>query len=429
MPPRHRQQPVHLLSHTINFFYNSSNTLFTIQTKSTVITPNVRHLSAAIEVHRLRSISAAAGRVHLSQSAVTQSLAKLEQQLGSPLFTRTSTGVFPTAAGTIFFARAQRALDHLKALEQTLFSRSKSRQLYRRLTNAQLRAMLAVVETGNYTRAAQRLGLTQPTVHRAVREMESLCQQTFFQRSPAGVEANWQARQIARHISLFFAEIAQSLEELSEFNGRMTGTIRIGSLPLARTRMVPKAVTQLLKKFPEAQVKIIDGPYEEQLHALLHGQIDVIVGALRRPAPSNDIVQELLFHDPLNIVVKPNHWLATTRHVTPQQLSQLEWIAPREHTPAREAFSQFFNREGLNPPTHVIECSSLVAIRELLLDSDRAALLPARQVETDVNSGLLAVSPRPLKGTSREIGLALRKGWQPTRVQSECLALLREQIN
>jgi len=44
-------------------------------------------------------------------------------------------------------------------------------------------------------------------------------------------------------------------------------------------------------------------------------------------------------------------------------------------------------REKLTPPEHVIECSSLVAIRSLLQDTDRAALLPARQVEMDVKAG------------------------------------------
>jgi DNA-binding transcriptional LysR family regulator len=106
-------------------------------------------------------------------------------------------------------------------------------------------------------------------------------------------------------------------------------------------------------------------------------------------------------------------------------LSKLNWIAPRMNTPAREVFTQFFRREGLEPPGQVIECSSLVAIRELLRESDRAALLPAKQVEIDVELGLLAVSPLTLDGTARDIGLSFRRDWRPTKLQNTFVDILR----
>ena len=392
------------------------------------ILPNLRHLTAALEVHRLGSVTAAAKRVHLSQSAVTQGLSKLERDLDLQLFNRTPKGLFTSDIGTIFLARTARALSWLKAMEGVLFShtRNKPRQLQRLLTTSQLRALLTVVDQGSYTLAANRLKLTQPTIHRAVRDMEGLCEQRFFQRSPAGIEPTWQARQAARYANLFFSELSQGLEEVNEYEGQMTGSLRVGSLPLARTRMVPHAVTQLLKEFPQACISIIDGPYDEQLHSLLHGQLDVIVGALRMSEPSPDIVQELLFKDSLNIVVRANHPLAAKTSFTPDELRQLDWIAPRENTPAREVFMLLFENEGLSPPEHVIECSSLMATRGLLLESDRAALLPAKQVEIDVAKDLLAVCPQHLAGTSRDIGLTLRKHWMPTRIQARFLELLRD---
>jgi LysR family transcriptional regulator, regulator for genes of the gallate degradation pathway len=388
--------------------------------------PNLRHLTAALEIDRLGSISRAADSVHLSQSAITQGLAKLEHTIGVELFTRSPTGLFVTPVGKLFLYRVQRAMDWLVHMDNMLGRRKRhSGHLARILSSTQLRAFMSVVECGSYTLAANQLELTQPTVHRAVREIEALCQQRFFQRSPAGVEPSWQARQLARYASLFFAELGQGLEEVREQQGLMEGSLRIGSLPLARTQLVPHAVIQLLRKYPDAHISIIDGPYDEQLHSLLHGQLDIIVGALRNPVPSPEIEQELLFHDALHIVVRPKHPLATRSAKNTRELHNLDWIAPRRNTPAREVFSRFFTSKGLTPPERLIECSSLAAIRSLLLESDRAALLPARQVELDVKMGLLAVSPQRLPGTSREIGLTLRKGWHPTRLQQHFLDLLR----
>ncbi len=390
--------------------------------------PNLRHLYAVTEIARRGSISAAADQVYLSQSAVTQGLLKLEQALGEALFIRDTAGASPTPAGRVFLERAERALGWLKIMEREISGRRRAEQqpLHRLLTTTQLRALIAIVDTGGFTRAAQQLGLSQPTVQRAARELETVCQQQFFRRRPQGIEATWEARNMARHANLAFAEIHQGCQELQEMRGTMRGTLAVGSLPLAMTRLVPGAVNRLLEEFPETRVRIVDGPYEEQLQALLQGQLDVIVGALRNPAPSADLVQESLFEDPLSIVVRPGHRLLSQPAASALELSELDWIAPRRNTPAREVFASFFIHEGLAPPEHVIECSSLVATRGLLLESDRAALLPARQVELELAAGQLAVMPRPLAGSSRAIGLALRRGWKPTSVQTRFLQLLRE---
>ncbi|MBM68106.1 MAG: LysR family transcriptional regulator [Haliea sp.] len=392
------------------------------------ISLNLRHLYAALEIQDCGSLSKAAERAHLSQSALTQAIASLEEKVGAALFLRHATGVEATPAGEAFLARVRRAQRYLKAIESIAPSGGdpRVRRLARLLTHKQLRSLVAVVDAGNYTRAAATLSVSQPTVHRAVRELESLCQLTLFRRAPAGVEPTWQARQMAHQASLFFAEVQQGLTEVMERQDRHTGSISVGALPYSRSRLVPQAVSRLLAEMPDTSVRIIDGPYEEQLHGLLRGQIDVIVGALREPAPSPDTVQELLLSDPLNVVVRSGHWLLEKTRLSANQLQKLEWIAPRKQTPARALFTEFFEREGLTPPERVIECSSLVAIRGLLLESDRAALLPAQQVALDVERGILAVSPFPLKGTTRDIGLTLRRDWQPTKAQSRFLTLLRQ---
>lgn len=390
---------------------------------------NLRHLAAALEVRRLGSISRATEKVHLSQSAITQGFCKLERALGFEMFIRSHDGLVPTETGEIFLRRVDQAIDFLREMDNVLSQRGKAKsiQTYRSLTTTQLRALMTVVEQRSYTLAARRLKLSQPTVHRAVQDTESICGYKFFGKSPSGLEPTWHARQLARHIALFFSELSQGIEEVQEHEGRMTGRLRIGSLPLARTRMVPRAVAKLLEEFPEARVSIVDGPYNEQLAALLHGRLDLIVGALRDPPPSPDIVQSTLFKDTLNIVVRPGHPLENRGNISAIELRDLDWVAPQEDTPAREAFTHFFENHGLTPPEHVIECSSLVATRGMLMESDRAALLSARQVEVEVRSGLLAVSTQHLQGTGRDIGITLRKGWKPTQVQRRFLDRLEEE--
>lgn len=386
--------------------------------------PKLRALQVIAEVVRTRSTVAAADAAHISQPAVTQTVAKLEAAVGEVLFTRTGTGMEPTEPGRRFAQRIARAFDPLHMAERELAVPG----LAGRVTSVQLRTLVAAVEAGSFTLAAARLGVSQPSVNRAMRDLESLCGRPLLTRTPQGLEPTREARGLARLAALALAEIRQGLEELREWRGQMTGRVSVGCLPLARSHLLPEAITGLLARYPEAQVRIIDGPYAEQLHELRHGGLDLIVGALRLPPPTPDIEQEVLFVEPLSIVVRANHPILAEGEPTAAALAALDWIAPREGTPARAHFASFFAAAQVKPPRHIIECSSLIASRGLLMQSDRAALLSASQVRQEVEAGYLAVLPQPLPGTERPIGLTVRKGWQPTRVQAALMELLRRGV-
>jgi len=388
---------------------------------------NTRHLLCALKIRSCGVISKAAEEIHLSQSALTQGINKLECELGYPLFTRSHSGMSTTEVGALFLTRVQRAFDQLAEFAGILFGNDKAKQqtFVRSITSRQLFALIHIVELESYTMASQRMGLSQPTLHRTIKDLQQFCDQVLLPRSPTGVEPTWRAKQLRRYASLFFAELQQGIDEMNEFNGQRNGSLRVGSLPLARTEIVPLSVLQLNDEFPDASIAIVEGPYDEQFQRLMHGQLDVIVGALRLPLQDPEIIQESLFQDQLSIVVKADHPLATRTQISAQELQQLNWVAPAINTPARQVFSEIFVSRGLTPPAQLIECGSLVAVRGILLNSDRAALLPARQVEVEVRAGLLAVCPMTLPDTDREIGLTMRRAWQPTQMQRRFLAIIK----
>jgi DNA-binding transcriptional LysR family regulator len=200
----------------------------------------------------------------------------------------------------------------------------------------------------------------------------------------------------------------------------------IGCLPMARTDLLPESVVQLLQAFPSARVSIVDGPYDEQLHGLLQGEIDLILGAIRTQVDNRELVQEALFDDPLAIIVRPGHPTLGQQNLSFKDLLRLEWIAPREGTPTRELFRYLFARHGEPEPAALIECSSLIAIRGLLSRSDRASLISLRQVRPEIEANLLAALPMQLPFCSRPIGITTRRDWEPTQLQANYLQTLRQ---
>ncbi len=388
---------------------------------------NLRHFFALVDIADAGRLSSAAERASVSQSAMTQALRKLEELAGEPLFNRVGFGVAETPAGEALIWRARRAIDLLRSTERELRGERPrdAGSLRRQITASQFRAVVAIVETGGYSTAARRLGLAQPTIHRAAKDLEALVGVDLFPRTPRGVEPSDVAKSLARCANLVFAEVRQGFEEVWQLQGRSDSLIAIGSLPLVRSEFLPTAITRLLSLYPDARVSILDGPYVEQLHALRFGEIDWLIGALREPSPASDVVQEPLFVQPLAVVVRPGHPLLSKPSPKIDDLAKLEWIAPRPLTPARRFFDEFFENNGAKTPNRIIECSSLVTTRGLLRQSDRAALLSPMQVREDVSAGELVVLVDAIPQSSRTIGMTTRDNWKPTMVQSAFSNIVR----
>lgn len=392
---------------------------------------NLRHFIALSVMADAGSLSGAAERVHLSQSAMTQALRKIEASAGTALFVRANYGITPTEAGQLLVHRSRRALNLLSRATREI-RQQESRDFNSpepdwHITAGQLKALIAIVQTGGYSLAARQLGLAQPTVYRAAKDLETRTGVQLFRRTSKGVEVSKPARKMARYAALMFAEIRQGFEEVREKQGHMRSRISVGCLPLARVELLPRVVDQLLQTYPEARVSILDSPYAEQLQALRYGQIDWIIGALRNPTPTPDIRQQHLFDEPLVIVVRTGHPMLALAAPRPVDLARLEWIAPRKNTPARDLFTRFFERNNVTAPPRIIECSSLITTRGLLQDSDRAALLSPSQVRRDIATMQLAILGRELPDTSRSIGMTVRRDWQPTLVQAEFTRIIQAQ--
>jgi len=388
---------------------------------------NLRHLHTFREVARLGSVSAAARAVHISQPAVTQAIAGLERYFGAPLLLRRSTGVSLTSAGEICLARIERSMAQLReAVTATTRNTGAERPDVQRLIRSrQLDALGAVVEHGNFSTAARARQMSQPGIHRSARELERLLGVPLFEKTSFGITPTREATELARRTRLAFAEIEQARAEVHALGGGESGRTVISALPLAGSYLLPATLLEFTRQHPRHGVGIVDGTYEHLLAGLRAGESDILIGALRDPAPAPDVVQEHLFDDPLAIVVRASHPLAKRSRVTAAALGQFEWIAPRATSPLRLHFNALLASTGRELQSPPLECNSMAAARAFLLDSDRVMLLSAHQIHYEMLAGLLVALPHPAGNVVRPIGLTLRRNWHPTDTQQALLEILR----
>ncbi|MCO6184729.1 LysR family transcriptional regulator [Rhizobium sp. L1K21] len=394
--------------------------------------PNIRHLRVFREVAHCGSVSLAAEREHLSQPAVTQAIAGLEEDFGVSLFERRSDGMHVTAIGAVYLGRAEKALQFLKsgadeALRFGLRQKGRGFQgFHRMLTVAQLRALTAMSQANNFTIAARNIGISQPSIHRAARNLEKLCGMTLFVSAPEGIMLTQSALALAQHANLAFAELKQGFDEIQAHLGRDSSRILVGSTPLPRTYILPKAIDDMVKSTQAVQIQVIDGPYGELLGRLRNGEIDFLIGALRDPVPINDVEQIPLFDDPLAIVAGKNHPLAGKKKVTLEETLAYPWVAPPKPTPAGSyLFDVLKIGEREETPVRVVT-SSLVLVRELLTAGDYITIISLHQIRHERDYDLLVPLPVVLEHSERAIGLTVRRGWRATPAQAKFIDFIKK---
>ena len=264
--------------------------------------------------------------------------------------------------------------------------------------------------------------MAEPSLHRVARDLENSIGRTLYFRSLSGIGTNRIGSDLARRWGLARLEIDQAMDEIRGLEGIASGRVAIGSLPLARTLILPRAINRTSEAFPDASFEIIDGPYDTLLRNLREGVIDFLVGALRDPPPFDDVVGSELLRDPYAVVARRGHPLFERRVLGVTDLAEFQWVIPREGTPVRGAFEALF-ATGPRPSAN-IETSSLVATRGILLESDRLTLLSHRQIAIEERMKLLQVLPFPLPETSRSVGVTTRRGWLPSPVHLHFLQCL-----
>lgn len=369
---------------------------------------NLRHLRILAAIAALGSVSGAARQMNLSQPAVTQALARMEALAGASLFDRSPRGLFLTQAGQILTARVGRALALLDPALRALGAR-----MVLTTTLPQIQALIAVTETESFSEAARQLGLAQPSVYRAIQQMEQELGRPLFERTARRITAYGPTQALAVAARLAQAELDQATAELAELAGQEVGRIVVGAMPLSRACLLGPALARFRAHRPTLPVRVIGGSWAELVPGLRRGDLDLMVGALRPTEQEPDLIQEPLFTDEMIIVARRGHPMAQAQSLA--ALRGASWVVSGRGAPARQYFTAF--HAPAPEPDSLIETDSSVLMRQILLASDHLGFVSAMQVEHDIAQGALMSLPLRPVGTRRPIGLIWRTGWQPTPAQ------------
>jgi LysR family transcriptional regulator, regulator for genes of the gallate degradation pathway len=377
---------------------------------------HLRFVREFLAVAETGSVTKAAAALFKAPSAVARSVGELERGLGVSLFERRPRGMVPTAYGEAVRRRALRISDEIDGAVSELNRTGDRRGSADRsaltgllLNGRGLLLLIALSEMRNLSSAGAALGLSQAGASMALARMETAVSEPLFQRMTRGMVATDVGARLVSRGKRIVAELRHMRSDIAAIEGKLTGLVTIGALPLARTSVIPIAIAAALAKHPNLSIRTIESPYEALAAGLRDGDIDFVVGALRSGDENAGLRTDAQFEDRLGIVVRAEHPLARTRATLADLLGR-QWILPRPGAPARRLIEASFLAHDLEPPFPSVETGDLALLRGLLTNTDMLTAISPHQMWFEIEQGRIAEVDVDLGETTRDIGITIREG-------------------
>jgi LysR family cyn operon transcriptional activator len=263
----------------------------------------------------------------------------------------------------------------------------------------QLRYFLEVADAGSFSRAAKRLGVSQPAVSQQMRDLELGLRAVLLQRrgkrttlTSAGLLFQEYARSILR-------QVEKSLQEISKEPGELRGTLRVGVIPYLNVALMPALLGQFAGENPGIDLSILEISSTDIETSLEEGRLDVGLGWVTRHSPN--LRYEHLCNDKFMVVVAEGHPWARRRAVDLSELHLQRLLQLPDTYVMRRKTDEICRNHRIRPRT-VAEVNSIEALLHLLGPLKAVALMPRVSLRAAENLRLKAVR---LEG--RDLGLEM----------------------
>lgn len=286
-----------------------------------------------------------------------------------------------------------------------------------------LQYLTVIAEAGSLVHAAERLGITQPTLSKAVTRLERIFRVKLIERLARGVRLTPYGQAVVARLDGIDSGIRDMFAELRDLRQGKAGAITFG----VGTGIPPAFIAAALKPLcaqSDAVFTIVGGQADSLLRQVRAGDIEFAVTIA--PSTKGSLVWHKLFEDPMVPIAHKNHPLAHAGKVSWDDLAAAKWIVPVEGSRTRVWFEDQFRQRGLESPNPVISLDSVAGWVGLgPADLDLLALLPASSVNyLPVAAYGVIVEPPDHWCSERQIGVVHRSGGYLSSVAKrliECL--------
>ncbi|HEY8607659.1 MAG TPA: pca operon transcription factor PcaQ [Noviherbaspirillum sp.] len=278
----------------------------------------------------------------------------------------------------------------------------------RRIRLRHLDCFACVAETGHLGRAASRLQLTQPAVSKTLSELEDIVGMRLLERGRAGTALTREGRDFLPRARAVLDALGAARAAVRGGQDARPTPLRIGALPTVAPDLLPAALERFRAARPHTPVEVQAGTNTVLLAMLKAGDIDLALARMADPESMRGLSFELLYVEPMTLVVRRGHPLAGKPVPGLQEVAGFPVVVSAQGTIPRHNTESFFRSHGLELPLSRVETLSVSLARQLVRKSDAVWFAPAGAARPDVEDGLLTTLQLAMPGLEEPVGLMTR---------------------
>ncbi len=261
----------------------------------------------------------------------------------------------------------------------------------------QLRYFCALAKAANFTRAAERLGISQPSLSQQIGKLEKKIGAPLFVRLGRTVRLTPYGEALLPRALLILKEISETESSLSNLQDGTRGVLRVGIIPTIMPYLIAPHIHGFCSMFPDLEVQLSEKITARLVEDVQAGQLDLAVLSL--PISNPDLVCSELFREALFLAVGESHPLAKSKIVALKDLAPERLLLLREGHCFRDNVMTACTRA--NTQVHsVFETDQLGSIFPLVASGFGITLVPAMAAASATGCVIIPVHP----GSVRRVG-------------------------
>lgn len=272
---------------------------------------------------------------------------------------------------------------------------------------AQLEAFLQVAHHRSFSRAAEALFLTQPSVTARIQSLERELGERLFERSGRSVSLTDAGLAFIPHAQRALTAVQEGADAIDAVRHGEVGNIRVGASSSIGTYMLPETMRRYREMRPGVHVNLMMGQTEDIVERLLAGLIHIAICRLTQHPELESIH---LYNDTLSLVVPPTHSFAKRKNVTLAEAAEQPFIFFDRNSSYHGLVYGTFLRAGVAPES-VMEIDSMEGIKHMVEAGLGVAILPEMSMRREREAGDLIQVPISdiEQPAQREVGLHVLK--------------------
>ena len=296
-----------------------------------------------------------------------------------------------------------------------------------RLKLRQFALLIELEREGSVSRAAQRLGLAQPTVTRALAEIEDIFMAPLFVRSRRGLEPTPAGEVVLARARHSLADAAALERELAAVEAGFRGTLRIGVIPFLSNRTHDALWRHLLDLRPAVRFELQEATSDRLLEALKARQLDCAICRFTAARSGDGLVQQHLYPQEPRLVVSAGAARRLARRgLDWEAYASMRWILPPQQTPIRHMIQAIFASAGQPEPAAVLESFAEKTLKSVLRQlPDAITILPEDIAAEVADAAGARVLPQRLQWNLPPIGLVRLDGFSNAALIDQIAEVVR----